>query len=71
MNKKYFDEFGLTIIDEVHHISSQSFSNSLFKLVTKHMLGLSATMNRKDGTTDVFKMFLGEVIHKAERKMIC
>jgi superfamily II DNA or RNA helicase len=32
------------------------------------MLGLSATMNRKDGTTNVFKMFLGEVIHKAERK---
>lgn len=63
-----FDEFGFTIIDEVHHISSQSFSNSLFKLVTKYMLGLSATMNRKDGTTDVFKMFLGDVIHKAERK---
>ena len=27
-----FDQFGFTIIDEVHHISSQSFSNSLFKL---------------------------------------
>ena len=63
-----FDTFGLTIIDEVHHISSQSFSNSLFKLVTKYMLGLSATMNRKDGTTEVFKMFLGQVIHTAERK---
>jgi superfamily II DNA or RNA helicase len=63
-----FDEFGFTIIDEVHHISSQSFSNSLFKLVTKYFLGLSATMIRKDGTTDVFKMFLGNVIHKAERK---
>lgn len=63
-----FDEFGLTIIDEVHHISSQSFSNALFKLVTKYMLGLSATMTRKDGTTDVFKLFLGDVIHKAERK---
>jgi superfamily II DNA or RNA helicase len=66
--QKIFNEFGLTIIDEVHHISSQSFSNSLFKLVTKYMLGLSATMDRKDGTTDVFKMFLGDVIHKAERK---
>ena len=63
-----FQKFGLTIIDEVHHISSQSFSNCLFKLVTKYMLGLSATMNRKDGTTDVFKMFLGDVIYKAERK---
>jgi len=62
-----FDSFGLTIIDEVHHISSEVFSNSLFKLVTKYMLGLSATMNRKDGTTKVFKMFLGEVIFKGKR----
>jgi superfamily II DNA or RNA helicase len=62
-----FESFGLTIIDEVHHISSEVFSNSLFKLVTKYMLGLSATMNRKDGTTKVFKMFLGEVVYKQER----
>jgi len=63
-----FDSFGLTIIDEVHHISSQTFSNALFKLVTKYMLGLSATMNRKDGTTHVFKMFLGKVVYKGERE---
>jgi len=62
-----FESFGLTIIDGVHHISSEVFSNSLFKLVTKYMLGLSATMNRKDGTTIVFKMFLGEVIFKGKR----
>jgi len=62
-----FDSFGLTIIDEVHHISSEVFSNSLFKLITKYMLGLSATMNRKDGTTRVFKMFLGDVIFKGKR----
>jgi superfamily II DNA or RNA helicase len=62
-----FESFGLTIIDEVHHISSEVFSNSLFKLVTKYMLGLSATMNRKDGTTPVFKMFLGDVIFKSKR----
>ena len=62
-----FDSFGFTIIDEVHHISSEVFSNSLFKLVTKYMLGLSATMNRKDGTTVVFKMFLGDVIFKSKR----
>ena len=62
-----FESFGLTIIDEVHHISSEVFSNSLFKLVTKYMLGLSATMNRKDGTTHVFKMFLGDIIFKGKR----
>ena len=62
-----FKSFGFTIIDEVHHISSEVFSCALFKIVTKYMLGLSATMNRKDGTTKVFKMFLGEVVYKGER----
>jgi superfamily II DNA or RNA helicase len=62
-----FDSFGLTIIDEVHHISSEVFSCALFKLVTKYMLGLSATMERSDGTTRVFKMFLGDVVYKQER----
>jgi len=63
-----FESFGFTIIDEVHHISSEVFSNTLFKLITKYMLGLSATMTRKDGTTKVFKMFLGEVVFKETRK---
>ena len=67
-DQNVFDNFGLTVLDEVHHISSQTFSKSLFKVVTKYMLGLSATMERKDGTTSVFKMFLGEVIFKAEKK---
>jgi hypothetical protein len=62
-----FESFGLTVIDEVHHISSQVFSCALFKIVTKYTLGLSATMNRKDGTTYVFKMFLGDVLYKGER----
>ena len=63
-----FESFGLTIIDEVHHISSEVFSKALFKIVSKYMLGLSATMERKDGTTYVFKQFLGEVVFKGERE---
>jgi superfamily II DNA or RNA helicase len=63
-----FDSFGLTIVDECHHISSEVFSRSLLKIVTKYCLGLSATMQRKDGLTRVFKMFLGEIIYKEKRE---
>lgn len=63
-----FDEFGLTIVDECHHISAEVFCRSLFKIVTKYMLGLSATMNRKDGLTRVFKLFLGDVVYKMKRE---
>ena len=62
-----FASFGLTIVDEVHHISSEVFSRSLAKIVTLYTLGLSATMQRKDGLTKVFKMFLGDIVHKEKR----
>jgi superfamily II DNA or RNA helicase len=63
-----FSSFGLTIIDECHHMSAEVFSNALFKIVTKKMLGLSATMTRKDGLSCVFKMFIGPVLIKKKRK---
>lgn len=56
------------VVHNCHHISAEVFCRSLFKVVTPYMLGLSATMNRKDGLTKIFKMFLGEVIHKEKRK---
>ena len=62
------DSFGFAIIDEVHHVSAEVFSRALFKIVTHYMLGLSATMKRKDGLTRVFKMFLGDVVYKKERE---
>ena len=66
--QKLFEQFGLSIYDECHHISAEVFSRVLFKAVTKYTLGLSATMKRKDGLTKVIKMFLGDVVYKKERK---
>tara|TARA_B100000508_G_scaffold137994_1_gene133377 strand:- start:166 stop:1608 length:1443 start_codon:yes stop_codon:yes gene_type:complete len=63
-----FSSFGLTIVDEVHHIAAEVFVRSLFKIVTKYVLGLSATMNRKDGLSKVFKMFLGDIVYKETRE---
>ena len=63
-----FSSFGMLLIDEVHHIGSEVFSCALFKIVTKYTLGLSATMDRKDGTTYVFKMFLGDIVYRISEK---
>ena len=64
-----FHSFGLTIVDECHHISSEVFCRSLQKIITRYTLGLSATMQRKDGLTKVFKMFLGDIVYSEEREM--
>jgi superfamily II DNA or RNA helicase len=63
-----FDCFGLTIIDEVHRIGSEQFSKTLFKTVTPYMLGISATVDRKDKLTRVLYMFIGEKIYEEIRK---
>tara|TARA_B100001758_G_scaffold36350_1_gene27632 strand:- start:1909 stop:3333 length:1425 start_codon:yes stop_codon:yes gene_type:complete len=62
-----FESFGLTVVDETHHMGAEVFSNALFTIVTKNMLGLSATMKRKDGLTKIFKLFLGEVAYTMKR----
>lgn len=63
-----FSSFGLLLVDEVHHISSEVFSQALFKIVTKYTLGLSATIERKDGTSYIFKYFLGDIVYKDKIK---
>jgi len=62
-----FKSFGLIIVDECHHISSEVFSRSLTKIITFYTLGLSATMQRKDGLSKVFKMFLGDIVFSKQR----
>jgi len=62
-----FSSFGLTIIDEVHRIGSEEFSKTLTKVVTPYMLGISATVDRKDGLSDILFMFIGPKIYSEER----
>jgi superfamily II DNA or RNA helicase len=59
-----FESFGLTIFDECHHMGAEVFSRCMMKVTTTYTLGLSGTMQRKDGLSKVFKMFLGDVVHK-------
>lgn len=63
-----FKSFGLTCYDECHHMAAEVFSRALFKIVTKRMLGLSATMKRSDNLSKVFKMFIGPIVYTKRRE---
>jgi hypothetical protein len=65
---KQFESIGTVIIDEAHHICAQVFSQSMFKVCPKHIYGLSATPDRKDGLTKVLNWFVGDVFFSVERK---
>jgi len=60
----FFDQYGLTIFDECHHLGASYFSKALLKIQTTYMLGLSATPDREDGLTCVFEYYLGEAVYK-------
>lgn len=55
------------VVSNCHHIGAEVFSRALFKMVSPYMLGLSATLTRKDGLTKVFKMFLGDVVYQQKQ----
>lgn len=63
-----FDQFGLIIVDECHHIASRVFSRALYKTGTQYTIGLSATPKRADGLTRVLYWYLGRTLHKEEKK---
>lgn len=65
--EKAFDSFGLTIIDEVHRIGSEQFSKTLLRVLSPNMLGISATVDRKDKLTCVLYMFIGPKIYTEAR----
>ena len=66
-NIDIFKEFGFVIIDEVHHMGAEVFSRAFQKMNAPVILGLSATLNRKDGMRRVFENFIGKSVYKLQK----
>lgn len=60
--------FGLTIVDEAHHIAAPTFSRAMVGLSCRYVLGLSATPERKDGLTRLIHWYLGPVCMNLQRR---
>ena len=56
-------EYGQLIVDECHHLSAQSFEQVARRAKAKFVLGLSATVARKDGHHPIIFMQCGPVRH--------
>jgi superfamily II DNA or RNA helicase len=76
MVRKYddFDGVGCLIVDESHHIAAESFSQTMFGISFKYVIGLSATPTRKDGLTRVLHWFMGTTayeVRRTQQKNVC
>lgn len=52
-------EFGTVIVDEAHHCPASTFTEFIDGMYAKNKIGLSGTMQRKDGRQVLFKDFFG------------
>ncbi len=59
--------YGQVIVDECHHIAAASFETILRHVKARHVLGLSATLVRRDGLQPILFMQCGPIRHSAQR----
>lgn len=64
------ETFGLLILDEAHHVPATTFSNVVDKMKCKYKLGLTGTLQRKDGKHLTFCDFFGLNVVKPEQSNI-
>ncbi|TRX00219.1 DEAD/DEAH box helicase [Flavobacterium gawalongense] len=60
--EKLLNAFGTIIVDECHHIPAETFRNTITKLQTFYLYGLTATPFRKYNDSKLIFIHLGEVI---------
>ncbi|XWV26271.1 putative ATP-dependent RNA helicase [Tupanvirus soda lake] len=63
-----FRDFGMIIIDEVHHMGARNFSRVYQKMSAKYMLGISAERRRNDGMYKIINWYMGPILHAEEQK---
>jgi len=61
-------EFGTIILDEMHHVSSPTFSRIVDKNCARYKIGLTGTLQRKDGKHVVFRDYFGDNVLKPPKE---
>lgn len=60
--------YGQLIVDECHHLSAQTFEEVARRSKARYVLGLSATLARKDGRQPIIFMQCGPVRHRVNAR---
>lgn len=62
-------EYGHVVVDECHHVSAHSFEQVVRQAKARFVLGLSATVARKDGHHPIIAMQCGPVRHRVDARV--
>ena len=65
---KITKEFGTIILDEMHHVSSPTFTRIIDASRAKNKIGLTGTLQRKDGRHVVFRDYFSSTVFKPPKE---
>jgi superfamily II DNA or RNA helicase len=60
--------FGTVILDEMHHVSSPTFTRIIDEMPARYKIGLTGTLERKDGRHVVFRDYFGHNVFKPPKE---
>ncbi|WP_128225713.1 DEAD/DEAH box helicase family protein [Halobacteriaceae archaeon SHR40] len=63
---EYGDQFGLLVVDEVHHLPAPTYQQIPEMTIAPYRLGLTATYERADSEHEVLEDLLGTVVYREE-----
>ncbi len=66
---KYENSFGTIIVDECHHVPADTFRNTIAKLHSFYLYGLTATPFRKYNDGKLIFSYLGEIIAEIKTQL--
>ena len=62
------DVFGTIILDEMHHVSSPTFTRIVDASKARYKIGLTGTMERKDGRHVIFRDYFSTTVYKPPKE---
>jgi superfamily II DNA or RNA helicase len=60
--------FGTVVLDEMHHVSSPTFTRIIDEMPARYKIGLTGTLERKDGRHVVFRDYFGHNVLKPPKE---
>ena len=60
--------FGTVILDEMHHVSAPTFARIIDEMPARYKIGLTGTLERKDGRHVIFRDYFGHNILKPPKE---
>lgn len=72
MNRGFFSDIGMLIIDEAHMIMAETLSRSMQYIHPRYLIGLTATPYRPDGLDILLELYFGKykIVRKLKKKHV-